>query len=184
MLPASFEKFFKTHLRECLVKQRLSRKGLVTTSRWSMLRVSVGLCVCCLVIEIVAAIGLPSKTEAAPSSSPSALPSVSNVVDPRIVAKAKEWFHRFKIGDIDRAQLDAQVNGQLTDDMIRQESTKLKSLGEPTNFSFLRTYMVGGAEGYDFLLQFKMARVIEMIAFDGDGKIAGIDFRVYVRDQK
>lgn len=38
----------------------------------------------------------------------------SPAVDAKIVAAAKEWFHRFETGDIDRSQLNAEVNQQVT----------------------------------------------------------------------
>jgi hypothetical protein len=109
--------------------------------------------------------------------------STPDSANSKIAAKAKEWFQRFKSGDIDRTQLNPQVNSQLTDTMIRQEGAKLSRLGNPTAITFLRTYSISGATGYDFLLQFKAARVVEMIAFDTHGKIAGIDFQILVRNQ-
>ena len=67
--------------------------------------------------------------------------------------------------------------------MIEEEGAKLRPLGTPLSFQFVRKYAIGGAIGYDFLLQFSNVRVVEMIAFDPDGKIAGIDFMMFVKDQ-
>ena len=97
-------------------------------------------------------------------------------VDPQILSLAKEWFRRFQIGDIDRTQLSDTVNKQLTLAMIRREAAQLKPLGNPLSVTFIRSYPISGMLGYDFQLQFKSVRIIEMIAFDGSGKIAGIDF--------
>lgn len=109
--------------------------------------------------------------------------SFSHIVDPRIVATAKEWFHRFQTGQIDRSQLDTTVNGELTSAMIEQEGAKLRQFGTPSSFRFIRTYAISGAVGYDFLLQFSAGRIVEMIAFDPGGKIAGIDFMTSVKDE-
>lgn len=103
-------------------------------------------------------------------------------VDARIEAKAKEWFYRFKTADIDRPQLDQNVNQELTAAMIVQESKTLSSFGSPTSFKFVRKYVIGDAIGYDFLWEFARGRIVEMIALDGNGKIAGIDFQTFVKD--
>lgn len=110
-------------------------------------------------------------------------------VDPRVVAKAKEWFHRFQIGDIDRSQLNLQVNEELTPKLISQEVAMLKPLGSPLAFVCFRSEPIRGAIGYDFAIAFKAARVAESIAFDNSGKIAGINFqcssraaRIAIRD--
>jgi hypothetical protein len=66
--------------------------------------------------------------------------SFSQSVDPRIVATAKEWFHRFQTGNIDRSQLDVSVNVELTNAMIAEEGAKLRQVGAPSSFRFIRTY--------------------------------------------
>jgi hypothetical protein len=121
-------------------------------------------------------------SQAAVQSPSPQVTSFSQSVDPRIVATAKEWFHRFQTGHIDRSQLDAKVNAELTSTMIEQEGAKLRQFGAPSSFRFIRTYAISGAVGYDFLLQFSAGRIVEMIAFDPDGKIAGIDFMTFVKD--
>ena len=124
----------------------------------------------------------PSQVCQAAVQSPSPqVTGVSQRVDPKIVAKAKEWFHRFQTGQIDRSQLNTQVNLQLTSAMIQQEATTLTRFGNPTSFQFLRTYEISGATAYDFLLEFGAGRIVEMIAFGADGKIAGIDFQTFIK---
>lgn len=104
----------------------------------------------------------------------------SPAVSPQIAALAKEWFHRFQDGKIDRAQLDEQSNRQLTDDMVRQESETLKAFGEPTDFRFVGTEQIANLTGYVFGIRFKRGVVVEHIAFRPNGKIAGIDFQTFV----
>lgn len=101
-------------------------------------------------------------------------------VDPGIQAKAKEWYHRFQTGSIDRSQLDARCNETTTAFFIQREKKLLQPLGSPTKFAFVSAEPVGGAMGYDFAVWLPRGRVIESIAFDGDGKIAGINFETFV----
>jgi hypothetical protein len=101
-------------------------------------------------------------------------------VDPKIGAAAKEWFHRFQTGNIDRSQLDAEVNRELTDASIKKEEATLKPFGEPTGFEFIGSQQIKGADGYVFLITFRAGRIAEAIAFDKQGKIAGIDFQTFV----
>lgn len=103
-------------------------------------------------------------------------------VDAKIVAAAKEWFHRFQIGDIDRSQLNAEVNQQVTAEGVRKEKATLKAFGKPISFRFIGSAPIKGAIGYYFDIEFSVGRVVEAIAYDADGKIAGIDFQTYVPD--
>jgi hypothetical protein len=96
------------------------------------------------------------------------------------LALAKEWFHRFQTGDIDRSQLDQRINKELTQAMIRKEEATLKAYGTPLSFVYERSDPVDGATGYTFLLDFKSGRIVEAIALHPDGKIAGIDFATFV----
>jgi hypothetical protein len=84
--------------------------------------------------------------------------------DPTVLAKAKEWFQRFQSGHIDRSQLDGQVNAALTAKAIQSESARLKALGRPAGFLSLSSEVVKGAVGYDFLITFAAAKVLESIA--------------------
>jgi hypothetical protein len=108
--------------------------------------------------------------------------SLAQSVDPRIVAKAKELFHSFQTGQVDRSQFDAASQAQLSDAMIEREAKTLQPFGNPSSFQFLRTYAIANTIGYDFLLEFSAGRIVEMIAFDPDGKIAGIDFMTFTKN--
>lgn len=130
------------------------------------------------------ALASPNAAMAAPAAQPSEGPLSLPIADSLITSKAKEWFRRFQTGEIDRSQLDAQVNSQLTNDIVRHETAALMPLGDPASFTFVRTYAVGGALEYDFLLQFRAARVIELISFDNGGKIAGLGFQLFGPSQQ
>lgn len=117
------------------------------------------------------------------SASPASINSTQQAhpsIDPRIEALAKEWLRRFQTANIDRQQLNAEVSASLTPTAVARESAKLKPLGAPTSFHFVSTEPVGYAVGYDFMVSFKTAKVLESLALDASGKIAGIDFRIFV----
>ena len=116
---------------------------------------------------------------AAPELQPAGRPILLPVADSHVTAKAKEWFRRLQTGDIDRSQLDARVNSQLSDDAIRQEAKALTPLGDPTDVAYVRTYPMAEVLEYDFLLQFKTTRIVELISFDPGGKIAGLGFEFF-----
>ena len=97
-------------------------------------------------------------------------------VDPKIVALAKEWFHRFQTGDISRSQLDSAINLELTESSIQREEAELKPYGKPTSFKFVSKEQIGAFIGYDFILTFDAGAVVESIAFDRRGKIAWARF--------
>lgn len=61
--------------------------------------------------------------------------------------------------------------------MIEDESARLKSFGTPLRFVYLGSNKVQYTTGYNFVIIFRAAKVVEAIAFDDDGKIAGIDFQ-------
>lgn len=114
------------------------------------------------------AIGSPSQVAVAPT------------VKPAILALAEEWFHRFQTGNIDRSQLDAASNMELTAEAIRQQEAALSSLGKPVAFRYLGVDEVQGDKAYHFLITFNGPdRILESIALDESGKIAGIDFATY-----
>jgi len=125
-----------------------------------------------VIICLVSADAGTSKTTTLVSPSP---PTPS----PAIVAKAKEWFFRFQSGNIDRSQLNDRVNLELTTDMIEREKHTLQNFGTPKKFNFLRRRKVSGTNAYDFLLTFPSGTILEAIAFDQSGKIAGIDFQPF-----
>lgn len=125
-------------------------------------------------VAIAISIAMPPQIMASPAQRPT--PYAGVTPSPAVVARAKEWFHRFVTGNIDRSQLSARLNAEFTDAKVRSESEKLKKLGEPKSFTFLRSYSLETTLAYHFLLQFDSERVVEVLAFGIDGKIEGIGF--------
>jgi hypothetical protein len=95
------------------------------------------------------------------------------------VQQAKTWFNDFVASKISEpSSLSVNVRAQLTPDVLKNESVRLRQLGTPINFSFLGSGPIQGSMGYYVMIQFKSARVIEALAYDGSEKITGIDFQV------
>ncbi|HET9392664.1 MAG TPA: hypothetical protein VFO29_03935 [Candidatus Rubrimentiphilum sp.] len=128
-----------------------------------------------LILVALVTVGAMQSAPAPSNDTPTSLPSA----DPKILMKAQEWFYRFQTGKIDRSQLDVRTNNGLTQQMVAGEEKTLQALGRPSKWLYFGSQPVQYAVGYEFGIQFKHARVLEHIAFDADGKIAGLQFQVY-----
>lgn len=111
-----------------------------------------------------------------PSASASAPPSAAQTSDPAVAARAKEWVHRLQTGDIDRSQLDADVNTAMTPDLVTRVSSQLISLGDPLAFAFVTRESVQDSTLYVYRVTFKNATFNELFSVDKDGKISGLRF--------
>jgi hypothetical protein len=110
-----------------------------------------------------------------PSATASPAPAQASYADP--ATRAREWLHRLQTGDIDRSQLTATMNADLTPDVIKQISEKFGPLGDPQSFTPLGQESVPDNETeYVYRVVFKTETVNEVFVLDKDGKIAGIQF--------
>ena len=89
---------------------------------------------------------------AAAAAAPAPVPTAST--NAAVLVRAKEWFHRIETGDIDRGQLTAQMNAQLTDAMIKQVAAQVAPLGEPTSFRQIRSGEERGSIYYVYVVTF------------------------------
>ena len=96
--------------------------------------------------------------------------------DPAVTARAKDWLHRAQTGTIDRAQLTAQMNAALTDDLMKQVEVQLAPLGDPIDFALVDMRSVAGSNVYLYKAQFKSSRLEELLSIDESGKINGLRF--------
>lgn len=125
-----------------------------------------------------------SATPAAPSPVPlasdgSTAGNTGNTVpqaDPAISARAKEWLHRVQTGTIDRTQLNAQMNAQLTDAVGKQASTQFGPLGDPTGFTLVDVRTVAGNTAYMYKATFASSVLYWLFALDQSAKISGLRF--------
>ena len=85
---------------------------------------------------------------AAPAPAPTATTNAA------VMVRAKEWFHRIATGDIDRSQLTALMNAQLTDAMIKQVAAQVSPLGEPTSFVQIQSGRQNGSDYYVYAVTF------------------------------
>jgi hypothetical protein len=106
------------------------------------------------------------------AQSPAPVPSS----DPAITARAKDWLHRAQTGTIDRAQLSAQMNSLLTDDLVKQVVAQLGPLGDPTDFRLVDMRNVAGSNVYMYRVLFKSGPLDEVLSIDDGGKINGLRF--------
>jgi hypothetical protein len=80
-------------------------------------------------------------------------------------------------GDIDRSQLTATMNADLTPDVIKQIRAKFGALGDPLSFTPLGQQSVADDEtAYVYRVVFKTTTLNEVFVLDKDGKVAGIQF--------
>ena len=93
---------------------------------------------------------------------------------------AKEWFFAFRSGQVDRRKLSDAVNNELSASVLQKEMRTLQRFGTPRSFEYLRVARFGGLPTYEVVVSYANTerKVIEGIAFDGNGKLAGIDFEI------
>jgi len=133
-------------------------------------------------VALLATPALSSARSAPPPPSatamPVSVPSAAATMPPdKVQALALNVLGQMQNGRIDRSLFTDQVNGVLTDDMLRQMGPELSQLGQDPRVSLLSSQPVGtGITEYVFLLRSNSGNIDETIALDADGKIAEINF--------
>jgi len=101
------------------------------------------------------------------------------------IEQAEKWFRYFQAGRVDDlAALSPEVRRQLTPDVLRRESQRLRKLGRPLRFSYAGADPAKGYTGFYVLIEFKTGRIIEALAYDAKGRITGIDFKEFEPTQR
>jgi hypothetical protein len=124
----------------------------------------------------------PSIASAAPTPSASASPvgltggSPPPVADPAVTARALEWLRRLQTGSIDRSQLNAAVNGLLTDALTKSVAAQVGPLGTPTSFTLFDRRSVAGTTAYMYRATFASSSLFFVFGLDQAGKISGLRF--------
>ncbi|HEY1681728.1 MAG TPA: hypothetical protein VGF98_08850 [Candidatus Tumulicola sp.] len=111
-----------------------------------------------------------------PATAATASTAPAPTVAPEITARAKEWLHRFQTGNLDRTQLNAEMNTALTPDLVKQVSQQLAPLGEPVTFVISGEQTTQGVTAYIYKVSFKSTSIYEVFGLDKDGKLAAIRF--------
>ncbi len=98
------------------------------------------------------------------------------VADAAITTRAKDWLHRVQSGDIDRTQLNGQMNAVLTDAAIKGAATQFGPLGSPGNFTLVDMRTVAGSNAYLYRATFATTSLFWLFSVDQSGKIDGLRF--------
>ena len=89
-------------------------------------------------------------------------------------ARAKDWLHRLQTANIDRAQLDPDMNAALTDDLASQFAARYGPLGDPTEFTFVDTKAASDYTAYTYKVTLKKTTLSWVFAQNAAGKIGGL----------
>ena len=113
-------------------------------------------------------------TALAGSPPPTSVPTENSVK-----TLALEWFAKMRTGQIDRTQLAAEYNAQLTDDAVQAMSRFLKEHdygASPFGAQVLKTSTVGEQTFYVVKLLFPRGDAASLLlGFNAEGKITGIN---------
>lgn len=109
-----------------------------------------------------------TATPAAPQATPSGVAE-----DPAMTARAKEWLHRAQTATLDRSQLDAAVNKQLTDALAKQIAQQMGTLGEPSSFAYVETKSFAPNTLRIYKVVFKSDTLYWFFSTNDAGKITG-----------
>ena len=92
---------------------------------------------------------------------------------------ALEWFTKMQSGQIDRTQLAAEYNAQLTDDAVQAMSRYLKKYdygASPTGAEVLKSRTIGEQTFYVVKIVFPRGDAASLLfGFNAEGKITGIN---------
>jgi hypothetical protein len=128
-----------------------------------------------VVITFVAAL-LTGSVAAALAASP---PLSGVLKEKSVETLALEWFAQMRTGQIDRTQLAASYNAQLTDDAVQAMSRYLKEYeygASPTGAQVLQTRTIGEQTFYVVKLVFPRGDAASLLlGFNTEGKITGIN---------
>jgi hypothetical protein len=116
----------------------------------------------------------PSPATSPAASAPAA--TASPTPDPKVLARAKEWFHRLQTGQIDLSQVDPTVAKLLSDPQtLKAASAEFGPLGDPVTFEQEQTGTMGANTYYVYLLTFGDGKKFEyLFVLDTQGKISGL----------
>lgn len=116
-----------------------------------------------------------ASAQSTPAPAPAVVPTPPS--DAVVTGWARQWLQYMEIGQIaDRSQLNAQMNAQLTDDVVRSVQSQMNSLGEPIAVELARKITSNGYVGYYFRIRFDNGDWTEHMDLDSNYKIAMLRF--------
>ncbi len=125
-------------------------------------------------LQAVSAQTSGARPVAAVQAAPAAQPMMPE--NPTVTRRAMEWFNRFQSSDIDRAQLDSDIDAKLTPAVIAGMKRQLAPLGPATGIGYGGARMVKGNYVYRYVVVFSVGAIQEFMSVDKQGKIAGVLF--------
>jgi D-alanyl-D-alanine carboxypeptidase len=93
--------------------------------------------------------------------------------NPAVTARVRDWLTRFESGNIDRTQLDSQMNKLVTPQLIEQVKQQLGPLGKPQSLVFLGKTNASGSIIYRYRADFAAMSFTILMEVNGLGKISG-----------
>lgn len=93
--------------------------------------------------------------------------------DPAVTARIRDWIGRFESGNIDRAQLDTQMNKLVTPQLVEQVKMQLGPLGAPQSLVFLGKTNAAGSTIYRYRADFSAVSFTIVMGVNASGKISG-----------
>jgi len=115
--------------------------------------------------------------DASPSPAPSASAS-AQPLDPAVLKRAKDWFHRVQTGTIDRTQLSDDLSARLGPDNVAALAKQTGDLGDPTTFAVAREIQTDVETTYIFRLTFASGQALSWaLTIDTTGKITKLTLR-------
>jgi D-alanyl-D-alanine carboxypeptidase len=145
----------------------------------------IGVRLIAIVMLSLVATACAHTNQAATQPTASPAPAVTPSADPHAVATAKELLLGTQRGVVDRTMLSKRTNLQLTPELIQGAAKSLAGLGKLTGFSLLRSRIAIGPMThkrytyYTFLATFQKDKIRWWVAFDRQGKVAGMLFSPY-----
>jgi D-alanyl-D-alanine carboxypeptidase len=95
--------------------------------------------------------------------------------DPAVTARVRDWIARLETGNLDRSQLDAEMNKALTPQLVGSVEKQLAMLGTPQQLIYRGKASLGAkATLYTYRAVFSAATFTLYFAVNSAGKIAGI----------
>jgi hypothetical protein len=130
-----------------------------------------------LSVFAVSTMPAPASAQQTPSSQSGAASNLLQLPpNPAVAKRAIEWLHRLELGNIDRSQLDATLNAKLSPQAIGLIQAELGPFGTPKSITLAASRPMNGNSAYLYILDFKAAKLQEVMILNPSGKITGLVF--------
>ncbi len=137
------------------------------------------LILCFLLAGSAQSVSQAAAQTSAPSPTPAAISAPTPPSDAVVQGWARDWLRHLQMGNIDRSQLNDQMNAALTPDVVSRLAGELGSLGSPLSFNLANKQSLGaGLTQYLYRIRFDNGVWDETLVLDDYNKIAVLRFTV------